>query len=208
MRFFIPDVKSPAIIRIKPCPSANKNSIKTAAHKFFPIAANAIIPAKIGVEQGVPARAKAIPRSTGYKNNELVEFVGIAFIITGMSNSNKLVSFNPITSKSDAIISVKYPPRVEANTLPVTAQIIPITENTIAVPSIKQKSCIKVLKGVSLEYPPTYPIISGSIASEHGEIDARTPPAKEAANISIQTPIPVEFVEKICARLSIIRYLF
>ena len=85
----IPDVKSPAIIRIKPWPSANKNSIKTAAQRFFPIAANAIIPAKIGVEHGVPARAKAIPRSTGYKNNELVEFEGIAFMITGMSNSNK-----------------------------------------------------------------------------------------------------------------------
>ena len=42
-----------------------ENNIKTAAAKFFPIAANAIIPARIGVEQGVPASANAIPRSTG-----------------------------------------------------------------------------------------------------------------------------------------------
>ena len=39
----------------------------------------------------------------------------------------------------DAIISVKYPPSAEANTLPVTAQIIPIIENTIERTTIKKQ---------------------------------------------------------------------
>ena len=131
-------MKIPAIIKINPCPKANKNSINIAAKRFLPIAANAIIPANIGVEQGVPASAKTIPKSIGYKNSEFVEFTGIALIITGISKSNKPVILSPITIKSDAIISVKYPPSAEANTLPVTAQIIPIIENTIAVPHIKK----------------------------------------------------------------------
>ena len=59
------EVKIPAIISISPCPIANKNSIKTAAIRFLPIAANAIMPASIGVEQGVPASAKVIPRRIG-----------------------------------------------------------------------------------------------------------------------------------------------
>ena len=92
----------------------------------------------IGVEQGVPASAKTIPKSIGYKNSEFVEFTGIALITTGISKSNSPVLLSPITIKSDAIISVQYPPNAEANTLPVTAQIIPIIENTIAVPNIKK----------------------------------------------------------------------
>ena len=50
---------------------------------------------------------------------------------------------------------------------------------------MKKHSCANVLKGVSLEYPPTYPIIKGSIANEHGEIEASTPPANDAADIKI-----------------------
>ena len=50
---------------------------------------------------------------------------------------------------------VKYGPSADAKTFPVKAQAIPIKVNTIAVPKIKQQSCKKVLKGVSLEYPPT-----------------------------------------------------
>jgi len=122
---------------------------------FLPIAANAIIPARTGVEHGVPASAKVIPKSTGYKNIELCLFCGIAFIIVGISKSSSPKSFKPKTRSKDAIMSVKYPPRADAKTLPVTAQIIPIIENTIAVPRIKQQSWRKVTKGVSLEYPPT-----------------------------------------------------
>ena len=106
-RFFTPEVNRPAIIRINPCPIANKNSIITAAGRFLPIAANAIIPAKIGVEQGVPASAKVMPKIVGYINKEFVEFVGIAFIITGMSKSNIPLILSPITNNSEAIISVK-----------------------------------------------------------------------------------------------------
>jgi len=61
------DVKTPAITRINPCPSENKNSIKTANKIFEDIDAKAIIPAKIGVEHGVPASAKTAPIRIGYK---------------------------------------------------------------------------------------------------------------------------------------------
>ena len=184
--FLSVDVNNPAIIKITPCPKANKNSINIAKAIFLPIAANAIIPAKIGVEQGVPAKAKVIPKSTGYKKMEFVEFVGIALIIVGVSKSKKPKSFKPITRSNDAINRVKYPPMDDAKTLPVTAHATPIIVKTIAVPKIKQLNCKKVLNGVSLEYPPTYPIIKGSIASEQGEIDASTPPINDAASIKYQ----------------------
>ena len=140
------DVKSPAKIKIRPCPNANKNNIKTAIDKFLPIAAKAIIPARIGVEQGVPARAKVIPKSTGYKNIEFVELVGIALIIVGVSKSRIPRSLSPITSNNDAIKIVKYPPIEEAKTLPVRAQAIPIIVNNIAVTNIKKNRCSNVLK--------------------------------------------------------------
>ena len=184
--FFKLEVKIPAIINIKPCPSANINNISIARAIFLPIAANAIIPAKIGVEHGVPARANVIPSNTGYKNMEFVLFVGIALMIVGVSKSRNPNNFRPITSKSEPIKTVKYPPIAEAKTLPVRAQAIPIIVKTIAVPNIKQHNCKNVRNGVSFEYPPTYPIISGSIASEQGEIDAKTPPANDTASIIYQ----------------------
>ena len=153
--FFKLEVNNPARIKIMPCPSANKNNIITAKYIFLPIAANAIIPAKIGVEHGVPANAKVIPNKIGYKNIEFVVFVGIDFIIVGVSKSNISRIFNPIISNKDAINNVKYAPNAVAKTFPVTAQAIPIKVNTIAVPNIKQHNCKKVLYGVSLEYPPT-----------------------------------------------------
>ena len=64
-RFFTPEVNNPAIISIIPCPKANKNNINIAANKFLLIVANAIMPAKIGVEHGVPAKAKIIPNNIG-----------------------------------------------------------------------------------------------------------------------------------------------
>ena len=127
----------------------------------------------------------------------------MALMITGMSNSNSPIILSPITRRSDAIINVKYPPRAEANTRPVIAQITPIMEKTIAVPNIKKQSCTKVLNGLSFEYPPTYPIISGSIASEQGDIEAINPPAKDAANIKNQIYAPLLSDENIAAKLSI-----
>lgn len=55
------------MIRIKPCPKENMNNIKTAYKIFVDIEAKAIMPAKIGVEQGVPASAKTAPIKIGYK---------------------------------------------------------------------------------------------------------------------------------------------
>ena len=37
-------------------------------------------------------------------------------------------------------------------------------------------------KGLSLEHPPTYPIINGNIDKEHGEIDETNPPKNDAPN--------------------------
>ena len=88
-------------------------------------------------------------------NTEFVVFCGIAFIIVGVSKSNSSRSLSPITNSNDAIAIVKYPPIDDAKTFPVSAQAIPISVNTIAVPRIKQHNCKKVLKGVSFEYPPT-----------------------------------------------------
>ena len=181
---FNPVVKSPAITRIIPCPNENKNSINIASNKLLPIAVNAIMPAKIGVEQGVPARAKSIPIKIGYKNNELLLFIGKVFTKVGNSKSKTPNSFNPITISKDAMINVKYIPNIGAKTLPVKAHITPIIVNTIAVPRIKEDSWINVRFGVFLEYPPTYPIINGSIAKEHGEIDATTPPKKDIKSIA------------------------
>ena len=56
-KFFIPEVNKPAKINITPWPNANKNNINIAAKGLFPIAANAIIPARKGVEHGVPISA-------------------------------------------------------------------------------------------------------------------------------------------------------
>ncbi len=201
--FFNPDVKRPAIIRIRPWPRANKNSIIIARDRFLPIAAKAIIPARIGVEQGVPASAKTIPKSMGYKKTEWLVFCGIAFINVGVSNSNISRSFKPITKSNDAIISVKYPPNDDENTLPVNAQAIPISVNTIAVPKMKQHNCKNVLNGVSLEYPPTYPIINGNIAREQGDIEAIIPPTKDAINNKYQAAP----LENISAKLSINLFL-
>lgn len=203
LRFLMPEVNKPAIINITPWPIAKRNNIIIAAKRFFPIAAKVIMPANIGVEHGVPARANATPNKIGYTNSELVLFVGIALIITGISKSNKFVNFNPITKSNEAITRVKYAPKAEAKTLPVTAQIIPIIVKTIAVPKIKKQSWTNVLNGVSLEYPPTYPTISGNIASEQGEIEARIPPKNDAKNIKAQTPTLFVPEEKICTKLSI-----
>ena len=54
------------------------------------------------------------------------------------------------------------------------------TGKRVAVPDIKQHNCKNVLNGVALEYPPTYPIINGNIASEQGDNDASTPPINDA----------------------------
>lgn len=134
----MPDVNSPARMRIIPWPRANMNNSNTANVRFFPIAAKAMIPARIGVEHGVPARAKVMPRRVGYIINDELLLDGIDFTITGISKSSISKSFNPITSNNEAIMRVKYPPRAEAKTLPVIAQIIPITLNTMAVPNIKK----------------------------------------------------------------------
>ncbi len=96
-----------------------------------------VIPAKIGVEQGLPINANTIPKMTGYKYMFIPSFLGISLIITGISKSKIPNSFNPIIMRIEATIKPKYPPAKVTKTFPVRAQITPITENTIAVPNTK-----------------------------------------------------------------------
>ena len=71
------DVRNPANISIIPCPNENRNNIITACIMFADSDANPIIPAKIGVEQGVPASAKTAPKTIGYKIVFVPLFCGI-----------------------------------------------------------------------------------------------------------------------------------
>lgn len=68
-------------------------------------------------------------------------------------------------------------------TLPVTAQITPIVAKTSEDPKTKNNICNNVLAGVPCEYPPTYPMIIGNIASEHGDTEAKRPPRNDTASI-------------------------
>lgn len=65
------------------------------------------------------------------------------------------------------------------NTRPVIAHKIPTNENTTAVPSTNKIICKRTFNGLSLEYPPMYPIIIGSMDRVQGVIEASTPPKKE-----------------------------
>ena len=71
--------------------------------------------------------------------------------ILSFSNWENESGFKPITSNKDAIAIVKYPPRADAKTFPVSAQAMPIRVNTIAVPKMKQHNCKKVVHVFSLE---------------------------------------------------------
>ena len=64
-RFFSTDVNNPATRIIIPCPIENKNSINAAYMIFVLKDAAAIMPARIGVEHGVVANAKTMPRTIG-----------------------------------------------------------------------------------------------------------------------------------------------
>lgn len=99
--------------------------------------------------------------------------------MTGILSSKIPITFRPITINSDAKNNIKYAGATETKTLPVIAQIIPIIAKTMEEPNTKNSICISVLIGVFFEYPPTYPIIIGNIASEQGDIDATKPPKND-----------------------------
>lgn len=184
-------VNIPARTRITPSPSANMNNISIDNKMLFVIAAKLIIPASIGVEQGVPPIANIAPSNIGYKYFEFFEFDGILEISVGIFKSKYPNKCNPIANNSDAIKITKYPPAIEINTFPVIAQIIPIILNTIAEPKTNETSCNNVfLLSFSLN-PPIYPITIGNIANEHGEIDAIKPPKNDSPN-SINLKVPLE----------------
>ena len=151
---FIKFVNIPANTKITPSPNANINSIRSEINMLFVIAAKLIIPARIGVEQGVPPIAKSAPSSIGYKYFELFEFEGILEISVGRFISKSPKRCRPIAKRSEAIKIRKYPPAIEINTLPVTAQSIPIMLNTIAEPMTNDVSWRRVfLLSFSLNPP-------------------------------------------------------
>ena len=68
LKFLIPlrkDVKIPAKTIITPCPNEKQRSIKPAKRRFFDNVAKLIIPANIGVEHGLEAKANKIPTKKG-----------------------------------------------------------------------------------------------------------------------------------------------
>lgn len=71
---FSTDVKTPARTITNPCPNENKNNISPARAIFALSEANPIIPARIGVEQGVEASAKIAPMIRGYSIKSLLLF--------------------------------------------------------------------------------------------------------------------------------------
>lgn len=62
---FKKEVKTPASITITPWPKEKQRSIKPANKRFLLNAAKPIIPASIGVEQGLAAKANRIPTIKG-----------------------------------------------------------------------------------------------------------------------------------------------
>lgn len=193
----------PASTRITPEPGANINNIKIDNNILLVIAAKLIIPARIGVEQGVPPMANIAPKIIGYKYFELLELDGILNISVGIFKSKIPNKCRPITSNNEAINNTKYPPVIEINTLPVTAQSTPMILNTIAEPNINDVSCSSVVLLLFLLNPPIYPITFGNIANEHGERDAIKPPKKDKPN-SIKRNPPVVSCSVKVAVISII----
>ena len=96
------EVKTPAKITTTPCPIENKNNIKAAKTMLFVNVAKLIIPAKIGVEQGLEAKAKRTPIIKGYTNKLAPLFCG-NFLTTGAKLSSiKPKRFKPKTSIKEA----------------------------------------------------------------------------------------------------------
>ena len=85
----------PAKTTITPCPREKNKSIKPARNILFDKVAKPIIPANIGVEQGLEAKANNEPTKNGYKNR-LVELpFGIFLTIGAILSSTKPNEFKP-----------------------------------------------------------------------------------------------------------------
>ena len=122
---------------------------------FFDNVAKPIIPAKIGVEQGLEAKANKEPIKNGYKNR-LLEFPFGNFLTIGEKLKSKIpIKFKPIIKIKEAKKSMKQFPPKDAKTLPVKAQIIPIIDKTKAKPKTKEDNCKNVLNLSLSPYPPT-----------------------------------------------------
>ena len=107
---------------------------------LFDKTAKLIIPAKIGVEQGLEARANNVPIKNGYKN-KLAELPFGNFLTIGLKLKSRTPNkFKPINKIKEARIKTKYGPPNVAKTLPVKAQIIPIIDKINAKPKVKEQS--------------------------------------------------------------------
>ena len=102
LRFLRKDVKIPAKTIIVPCPSENKNNISAEYAMLADKEAVAMIPARMGVEQGVVARAKTAPSSIGYVYVLCFVFCGKLFTSTGKFMSITPTRFSPKMKISEA----------------------------------------------------------------------------------------------------------
>ena len=101
------DANTPERIIINPWPKEKRNNIKTALKMFFDNVAKPIIPAKIGVEQGLEAKANKEPIKNGYKN-KLLEFPFGNFLTIGEKLKSKIpIKFKPIIKIKEAKKSMK-----------------------------------------------------------------------------------------------------
>ena len=135
--FFKTDVNNPAIRIIMPWPIENKNNINAAYAMFAVNDAVAMIPAKIGVEQGVVAKANTKPKINGYVIELCFSLLGNFLTRTGKFISIIPTRFKPKIKINDVKIKTKYVLFPAPKTWPVRAAITPTIVSVIAKPKIK-----------------------------------------------------------------------
>ena len=192
-KFFKTDVNTPATSIITPCPSENKNNINAAQAMFVVIVAVAMIPARIGVEQGVVANANTAPKIIGQKNAFVLLLCGNFLTKIGKLISISPTKFNPKIKINDDKNSIKYERSPAPNTCPVRAAIIPIVVKHIAKPKIKDVICRIVFEVFCSGVDPMQLTTTGNIPIPQGDNDDTTPPRKHKASIKNENS-PFTFV--------------
>lgn len=140
--FFNTDVNSPAIIIITHCPSAKLNNNKIEKMMFVDIVAIVIMLARIGVEQGLDAKAKIVPTKKGMIKTLPFLFCGIFFMKLGVGNSIMSSKLKPKIINTEAISNITIGDAIFEKTFPVSAQITPTILKTVESPKENEINCI------------------------------------------------------------------
>ncbi len=179
------------------CPNAKEKSNAIENAKLLDIVASAIMLASIGEEQGLDASAKKVPIRNGNINILPVLFCGIFFIIVGNCISINPTRFKPIIIIVDANNIIIIGDAIDVNALPVIEHRTPIMLNTSDNPSENEIIWINSFLLDSFEYPPTYPIIIGSIPKLQGDKEDKIPAKKAIISIIGNTKLfPAEYALK------------